>query len=147
MKSGFAAAAALSVVGVTSASAQVYIADPTSLLLCLRCPARIAAPPPVQRHPLHECDSAWACHPGRAGLCGSAPIGGYAPRIQLHDQQPSLWCDLLGLLARLALAPPFVITRVGEARIGVIVLQRRLDRFAQQWMVVLVPPVHVNIGQ
>ena len=152
MKLGIlAAAAALSVVGVTSASAQVYIADPyLAELLCLRCPARIRGTSAWSSGT--RCtsrDSAWACHPGRAGLCGTASDRRLCSAdIQLHDQQPSLWGDLLGLLARLATCrAPSTLRRVGEARIGAVVLQCRLNCFAQQWIAALVPPIDVNIGE
>ena len=82
MKLGIlAAAAALSVVGVTSASAQVYIADPyLADSYAYVAPPVYAAPPPVQRHPLHEVVIA----PGPVTLgepvyAAPPPIGGYAP--------------------------------------------------------------------
>ena len=152
MKLGIlAAAAALSVVGVTSASAQVYIADPyLANSYAYVAPPVYAAPPPGPAAPAARSrDSAWACHPGRAGLCGTASDRRLCSAdIQLHDQQPSLWGDLLGLLARLATCrAPSTLRRVGEARIGAVVLQCRLNCFAQQWIAALVPPIDVNIGE
>jgi hypothetical protein len=83
MKLGtLAAAAAISLVGVTGASAQVFVAEPYV------APPIYAAPPPVYAAPAPVYGAPAPVIVGEP-LYVAPVIGGYVPEIQLHDQQPT----------------------------------------------------------